>query len=135
MAQFNYGVSRWNLFPRYSGRISYFWKGVLNCLPALGSCVAHGILLGTKTLFGKDQWLNGLAPMNIWLEEFRKTLNPNGSVHDLDFLCSEEPFMENEDVVYFRNRSRGPERDRGDKKWWRLTGNSVSRSNHLWLPK
>lgn len=103
MVQFNYGVSRWNLFPRYLGRISYFWKRVLNCLPALRSCVAHCILSRTETLFGKDQWLNGWAPMYIWPEEFKKTLNPNGSIHDLEFLCSEEPFMENKDVVYFRN--------------------------------
>lgn len=109
-------MSSWNLFPRYSGRISFFWKGVTSCLPVLSSCVSHGINLGTETLFWKDRWLNGRAPMFIWPEEFRRTPYPNGSIRNLEFLLIEVPFSENEDVISFRDRVRAHVGDFGDKK-------------------
>lgn len=129
VVQFNYGVSRWNLYPRYSGRISFFWKGVLNCLPALRNCVNHGINSGMETLFWKDNWLNRRAPMFIWQEEFSRTLHPNGSIFDLSFLLYETPFAENADVISFRNSSRATGRVHGDSKGWRLTGMGSLLSN------
>lgn len=74
-----------------------------NYLPALRRRVAHSVSSGTKILFWKDRWLNGQAPMLIWPEEFRGSLNPNSSICDFEYLCSEEPFAEHEDVVSFRN--------------------------------
>lgn len=63
--------------------------------------------------------------MLIWLEEFRGSLNPNNSICDLEYLCSEESFAEHEDVVSFRNRSKVPGKNFRDKKWLRLTGNDA----------
>lgn len=44
--QFNYVMARWNMFPRQEDRISFFWKKVLGCLPALRGCVIQGGTLG-----------------------------------------------------------------------------------------
>lgn len=78
--QFNYGSSRSKLWPKQIGRISFFWKGVLTCLPALRSCFAHEVVTGKKTLFWTDGWLNGITPMNLWPEEFRVSRCPNGTI-------------------------------------------------------
>lgn len=84
--QFNYGLSRAKLWPYQTGRISFFWKGVLTCLPALRSCVSYEIVTGKETLFWKDGWLNGIAPMSLWPEEFGASRRPNGTVHEFILL-------------------------------------------------
>lgn len=89
--QFNYNLSRWNMFPRQTGRISFFWKGVLNSLPAFRGCVHHEVVAGTETFFWKDNWFNGRAPMFIWPEEFKDSEAPNGTVYDLRFLLGRAP--------------------------------------------
>lgn len=86
VVQFNYGFSRWNLFPRLSGRISSFWKGVSCCLPAFRSCIVHCINSGEKTFFWKDCWLNGATPMDLWPEAFRNSPLPNGTVRSWLFF-------------------------------------------------
>lgn len=59
---FNYNLSRWNLFPRHSGRISFFWKGVLSCLPTLRDCIQHEISVGLHFTCWKLTW-NGVYSM------------------------------------------------------------------------
>ncbi|XP_039134216.1 uncharacterized mitochondrial protein AtMg00310-like [Dioscorea cayenensis subsp. rotundata] len=52
---FNYGSTRSKLWPNQAGRISFFWKGVLNYLPALRSCLAQDVVSNKDTLFWKDK--------------------------------------------------------------------------------
>lgn len=81
VVQFNYGLISWRTGPTLSGRISYFWKGVLSCLPAFRGCVLHEIKTGKETLFWKDCWLDGREPMYLWSDDFRGSLHPNDTVH------------------------------------------------------
>lgn len=97
--QFNYGIQRWNMFPRQSGRVSFFWKGVLSCLPALRGCVLHGVNSGTETIFWKDRWVGGRAPMYMWPEEFSRTQAPNGMISELSSLLDLAPYSTNPDKV------------------------------------
>lgn len=113
--RFNYGAFSWNMFPRYSGRISYFWKKVTSRLPTFRGCVSYVINLGMETLFWKDQWLNGRTPMYLWSDEFNRSRYPNGTVHDLEYLLYKSPFSEVEDVHLIRDRVSLPARDSGDK--------------------
>lgn len=62
VVQFNYGLVRWNLHPLQTGRVSFFWKGVHNCLPALRNCLVKEPQNGLETLFWKDNWIIGWAP-------------------------------------------------------------------------
>lgn len=89
---FNYGGPSWNMFPRQSGRISFFWKGVSRCLPPLRGCISFDINSGKETLFWKDNWLNGWAPRLVWPDIYFATHQQNGSVWDLRLLLSEPPF-------------------------------------------
>lgn len=47
--QFNYGITRWNIFSRQTGRISFSWKGVSSCLAALKGCI-HSDINGNSFL-------------------------------------------------------------------------------------
>lgn len=60
--QFNYRLSSWNLFPRPSGRMFFFWKRVISGLPAVRGSLIHDIGSGEETSFWKDPWINGTAP-------------------------------------------------------------------------
>lgn len=120
--QFNYGVSRWNMFPRKEGRISFFWKGLMSCLPALRCCILHGINSGRETLLWKDRWLNGRAPMFLWSKEFRRTQSPNGTVRKLSLLLAQTTLSDDVDFSTYGELLRSPVGELGDKKWWRLTG-------------
>lgn len=119
---FNYGISRWNMFPRQSGRISFFWKGVLSCLPAFRGCVQHEVNSGTETLFWKDRWLAGSAPMYIWPEEFLTTPNPNGTIRDFLALLHQHPFSEDRECRTLGERLQMSVDVRLDNKRWKLTG-------------
>ncbi|XP_039126955.1 uncharacterized protein LOC120263117 [Dioscorea cayenensis subsp. rotundata] len=123
VVKFNYGLESWNLFPRPAGRISFFWKGVMSCLPSLRGCILQSVNSGTTTLFWKDRWVDGQAPMYIWPDEFRRTSSPDGTVCDLLPLFEETPFNANPVLADLRVRLRRPLGDLGDKKWWTLTGN------------
>ncbi|KAH7685602.1 hypothetical protein IHE45_04G050900 [Dioscorea alata] len=52
---FNYGGMHWNLFPRETRRISYFWKGVIGYLPPFRCCTFHVTSSGAETFFWKDR--------------------------------------------------------------------------------
>ncbi|XP_039123641.1 uncharacterized protein LOC120260266 [Dioscorea cayenensis subsp. rotundata] len=122
---FNYGMQRWNMFPRLSGRVSFFWKGVLSCLPALRGCVLQGVSSGMETLFWKYRWINGCAPMFLWPEEFSRTTAPNGTVREMLTVCGQAPFSANLDIQNTLSRIQGLDGSGGDRKWWRLTGNGT----------
>lgn len=122
MIQFNYGFSRWNLFPRLTGGVSFFWKGVSSCLLTLRRCILHGINSGDSTLFWKDRWFNQCAPMYLWETEFCNSQYPNGIMQDLAFLLEEAPLSSNFDSLSFRNRLQALVGEAGDKKWWMLYG-------------
>lgn len=123
--QFNYGLSRWNLFPDCPSRCSFFWKGVLNCLPAFRFGISHIVKDGDKTLFWKDCSLICLALMYVWPEEFRVSRQPNGSVCELSHLLESAPFSDYQDTSLFLDRIRGHNGELGDEKRWCLTGNGV----------
>ncbi|XP_039130345.1 uncharacterized mitochondrial protein AtMg00310-like [Dioscorea cayenensis subsp. rotundata] len=123
--QFNYGMNRWNMFPRLTSRISFFWKGVLNCLPAFRSCIAHNVQSGWETLFWKDQWLDGRAPRFLWQDRFASCLHPNGSIRELSALLEQPPFVCSPLLNLIRDTLRAPNSSAPDKKIWRLTGNGA----------
>lgn len=127
MIQFNYGMTRWNLHPPQTGRISFFWKGILSCLLALRGCLLKEPFNGLETLFWKDCWINGRAPMYVWPVEYRDCLRPNGTVKDLIHLCDEIPLMETQEMRHLRDQVRmgvHPHQTR-DKIWWKLSGNGT----------
>lgn len=92
--KFNYINPIGVLSRRPRGRVSYFWSGESNCLSAFRACVTVEIHSGADSFFWKDRWLNGLAPMNIWPDEFLETARPNGTVRELVSLLSRSPFAE-----------------------------------------
>lgn len=122
--QFNYGLSRWNLSPNLSSRISSFWKGASTCLPALRGCIVHCINACEKTLL-KDRWFNGVAPMNLWPEEFRNSSSPNDTVRELSYLLEDVPFSANPDSGRLRDRVRDSREECDNIKCWKLTGNGI----------
>lgn len=75
-------------------------------------------------LFGKIDGLI-IEPLYLQPEEFRRSLHPNSSVHDLFFLLAEAPFSEDVEISTYRDRLREPVGEARDNKWWRLIGNSV----------
>lgn len=105
--QFNYGIAHWNMFPRQSGRVSFFWKGVMSSLPALRGCILQGVNTRMETPFWKDHWVNGCAPMFLCLEEFRRSQAPNGTIRELLSLFDQVPFSANSDIRTLNARLRG----------------------------
>lgn len=91
--QFNYGRDCSKLWPSQVGRISFFWKGVLNSLPTLRGCLLHEVKFGMDTLFWKDCWLNGRAPMYLWPEDYSACPRPDGTFQELIHLLDELPFF------------------------------------------
>lgn len=99
-------------------------------------CVSHVLNSGTETLFWKDGWLNGRAPMYYWPNDFMCSCCFNGTVRELEYLLAESPFIEVEGVLPIRDRVRVSTMDSGDKKGWRLTSNGTFFGQvFLWLPK
>ncbi|XP_039129107.1 uncharacterized protein LOC120265301 [Dioscorea cayenensis subsp. rotundata] len=123
--QFNYGLSRSNLWPYQTGRISFFWKGVLSCLPALRSCFSHKILTSKDTLFWHDGWINGVAPRNLWPIEYGASIHPTGTVHELRHLLVVPPFSDNEVVRLTCTDVQTSDNHLKDIKSWRLNGNGT----------
>lgn len=113
---FNYGSCQSMMWPRQTGRISFFWKGVLSCLPALRGCFSYEVITGKETFFWKDGWLGGCASMNWWPEEFHASHYPNGTVHELIHLLDERPFVSNEFISQIRARMRNVDHSLVDKK-------------------
>lgn len=95
----------------------------MSCLSAFRSCIVHGIRARRETLFWKDNWLNGRAPMYIWQEEFRRANGTIGTVRDLISLLYQPLFSIEVDVISFKERWSSQEGVLGDTKRWRLTGN------------
>lgn len=62
--QFNYGGTRGSTTAP-AGRISFFLKGVLSCLSAMRHCLEIEINSGKDTLFWRDRWHYGRAPMYL----------------------------------------------------------------------
>lgn len=69
-----------------------------NCLSALRGCITQGVHSNTESLFWKDQWFNGKAPMFLCPDAFREYMHPNGTIKDLDPLLGNAPFLENADL-------------------------------------
>lgn len=91
--QFNYNLSRWNLFPTQTSRVSFFWKWVVSCLQALRGCIGCNVTSSHETLFWKDRWFNCCTPIFLWPDAYRNAQHPNGSVQDLAHLLDDAPFI------------------------------------------
>lgn len=122
---FNYGTDCWNLFKRHTGRISFFWRSVINCLPAFRKCVSHKINLGTETLFWKDNWIEGRAPMYLWPEDFQASCASNSIVSELANVLERLSFSTFPDLRPLRDQLHSSSRLVRDQKRWCLTGNSI----------
>lgn len=61
-------------------------------------CVSVNVKSGSESLFWKDRWLNALAPMNIWPNEFLASSFPHGTMRELSLLLQRPPFMNDPDV-------------------------------------
>lgn len=95
----------------------------MNCLSALRGCVLHEVVSGSETLFWRDSWLAGKAPMYVLPEEFRGSNNPNGSVHEQQYLL-DQALLNLEGVCSnYRVSLRDSMSTLGDSKRWRLSGN------------
>lgn len=94
-------------------------------LPALRRCILHDVHSGSETLFWKDRWLNGRAPLNLRPKDFCNCLCPNGLVKDLYALLYDEPFADDPDVIGVRNQLQYPTTVAGDTKRWFLTSNGI----------
>ncbi|XP_039140399.1 uncharacterized protein LOC120277606 [Dioscorea cayenensis subsp. rotundata] len=122
---FNYGSVSWDMFPRTSGRMSFFWKGVLKILPVLRCCVTSTINSGSETFFWKDRWLNGRAPMNVWPELYCESKWRDATFEELGHLLENQPYCEDEGVIQFRDRWRARAQDGRDLKKWSINGNGM----------
>lgn len=101
IVQYNYGVSNCNLHFRRQGRDSFFWSGIFSYLPALRECTEQIFRDSSRSLFCKDNWLFGQAPMNVWPDTFLESANPNGTIKDLIQCLERAPFREELDVERF----------------------------------
>lgn len=102
--KFNYRLLDWNLFPKLSGRISFFWKVASKTLSAFRGCITQKVNSGLETLFWNDRWLNGRAPRFLWPEVFSNYLHCHGTVRGLEYLLDKEPFKDNPNIILFRER-------------------------------
>lgn len=122
---FNYGSSNWNLYPPNMNRVSFFWKGVLSYLPAFHSCIRSDIWSGSESLFRKDRWLCGRAPMNLWPELFSNSNDQNAMFKDLEHWLGELPFCFDEKIISFQGERMTGSREERDAKWWTLNNNGL----------
>lgn len=106
-----------------SCRISFFWNGVLNCLPALRRGTLAKVITSEETLFWHDWWLDGTAPKFLWPEEFGTSYCPSGTVRDLAYLLKRTPFVDNPGVGPIKDLLRIASGTVGDHKQWGLTRN------------
>ncbi|XP_039123614.1 uncharacterized protein LOC120260240 [Dioscorea cayenensis subsp. rotundata] len=120
---FNYNVPKWDLFRVPNGRVSFFWSGVSSCLPAFRGCVSVQVKSGSESLFWKDRWLNGLALMNIWPNDFLVSTRPHGTVRELAMLLERPPFVSDPDVMHILSCLNLESRRDCDRKVWGLTAN------------
>ncbi|XP_039134175.1 uncharacterized protein LOC120271557 [Dioscorea cayenensis subsp. rotundata] len=121
--RFNYKDPIWDLYKHPRGRISYFWSGVSRCLLAFRECVTVHVKSGSETLFWKDRWFNGLAPMYIWAEEFLVSPRPNGTIRELAFLLTAPRFASNSVTrSTCLGLNLGDDNEK-DQKLWSLTAN------------
>lgn len=101
IVRYNYGISNWNLHIHQHGWASFYWGGFFCCLSALKGCTEQIVQDGSRSLFWKDKWLNGRAPMNIWPDSFTETDNPNGTVRELIHRLEFASFREDLEVGHF----------------------------------
>lgn len=85
----------------------------------------HSINYGEKTLFWKGRWFNEVAPMNLWLKEFRSYNLPNGIVWELSSLLEEVPFSANSDSLLLRECLQATRDEIEDMKYWMLIENGI----------
>lgn len=126
IVHYNYGVSNWNLHIRRQGWASFFWNDIFSYLLALEGCTEQIVRDNSRSLFWKDNWLNGRAPMNIWPDTFLETANPNGTVKELIHWLERASFQEELEVESFLedyNRLAGLQEE--GMKWWRLSPNGL----------
>ncbi|XP_039120313.1 uncharacterized protein LOC120256691 [Dioscorea cayenensis subsp. rotundata] len=121
--KFNYNLSSWNLFCLPRGRVSFFWSGVLKGFSAFNGCVTVKVCSGMESLFWKDRWLNGRAPMHLWPNEFSACSMQNATMFDLRHLLNRQPFSSDHEFVLFLANRNFPFGPRKDLKLWSLTVN------------
>lgn len=78
----NYRICNQNMFPKQTGRISFFQKGAINCLPMHRGCITQVVNFGARTFFLEDRWLNGQAPIFQWLDVFRDNQHHSNTLAD-----------------------------------------------------
>ncbi|XP_039127495.1 uncharacterized protein LOC120263599 [Dioscorea cayenensis subsp. rotundata] len=99
--------------------------GVSRCLPAFRGCVLVQVNSGYESLLWKDRWFNGLAPINIWPEEFLVSTMPHGTVRELALLLERLSFVNEPEVVQIRSRLNVVSMGYSDLKVWGLMANGA----------
>ncbi|XP_039146846.1 uncharacterized protein LOC120284108 [Dioscorea cayenensis subsp. rotundata] len=80
---------------------------------------------GADSLFWKDRWFNGLAPMHIWLESFLLSRIPNGTVRELAPLLASPSFDSDPLLLQLLYRLCLADGSDQDSKVWSLTANGI----------
>lgn len=93
-------------------------------LPPMRCCIDSVVNSGTETLFWKDRWCMGRAPMYIWPELFSLSARQNATFNELGHLLEEQPFCE-EYIIQTREKWRSNGTEEKDIKRWSLIGNGV----------
>ncbi|XP_039122026.1 uncharacterized protein LOC120258641 [Dioscorea cayenensis subsp. rotundata] len=101
----------------------FLLEGSIDGLPALRCCFKREIYSSAETLFWKDRWLNGRAPMFVWQDIFNSCTQQNASFNELESLLDEQPFCEDVDVADIQEQRRTRRHDENNKKRWSLNGN------------
>lgn len=90
----------------------------MTCLLACRSCFTHKVVTEKDTLFWKDGWLDGCAPMNLWPDIFRASHYPNGTIHELIPYLDEPPFIGNMLINQIRASMHPHDSRAADRKRW-----------------
>ncbi|XP_039123501.1 uncharacterized protein LOC120260128 [Dioscorea cayenensis subsp. rotundata] len=86
-------------------------------------CVSVQIKFGAELLFWKDRWLNGLALMFIWPEDFSASSMPHGMVRELALLLDRPLFANDPGVAQLLTNLNAASRSDRDVKVWGLMAN------------
>lgn len=101
---------------------SFFWNGLLWCLPAFPANIIPIVRDGATTLFWYDKWEDNWAPKDLWPEHFKALHSHDGTLKDLHLLVRAEWFTADQnfgEIISWLTSLQGP----SDAKCWSLTPN------------
>ncbi|XP_039123610.1 cysteine-rich receptor-like protein kinase 25 [Dioscorea cayenensis subsp. rotundata] len=76
-----------------------------------------------ETLFWKDHWFNGLAPMQLWPNAFLNTLRQDDTVFELAHLLNCPPFTDDPAATQLHDKLQFASGSDKDNRFWSLTAN------------